>query len=152
MGKINPERINEGRRVTKVATEKATCWESAITETRIPMPVEADKNSKVVKNKRIILPLISTPNRKYPTMRIMAALNKDRIRYGSILPEINSKELIGETFICSMVPLSFSLTSDKETLIAAVIRSIIAMRPGIRKRVVCRSGLYQKRASNSIGT
>ena len=152
IGKINPERITDGRRVANVAIEKATCCESAITETRIPMPVDADKKSKVVRNKRIILPFISTPNKKYPTIRIMAALKRESRRYGKIFPAMSSKEFIGETFICSIVPLSFSLTRDKETLIAAVIRRIIAIRPGIRNRVVCRSGLYQKRVCKSIGT
>src|ERR1035437_4014015 len=46
MGNINPDRITDGRRVANVATEKATCCESAITETRGNGPSDARQRRK----------------------------------------------------------------------------------------------------------
>ena len=47
-----------------------------------------------------------------------------------------SRNLVSGLINSEYFDLAGYLKSDKETLIAAVIRSIIAMRPGIRKRVV----------------
>ena len=51
IGNTKPDKINDGNIVIIVATEKATCCESDITETKIPMLVEAIRKINVLRNK-----------------------------------------------------------------------------------------------------
>ena len=70
---------------------------------------------------------------------------------GNVFPKINSIEERDETFSCSIVPLSFSRTNDKATVITAVTINITAIKPGMRNFVVFNSGLNQNCGSSEIG-
>ena len=63
IGKMKPDNITAGKSDTNVATENANCCESAITETKIPIEVEAEMNIKVVMNKSRNEPFTSIPKR-----------------------------------------------------------------------------------------
>ena len=47
IGKINPDKIVDGKSETNVAIENATCCEFAITEIKIPIEVDANRNKRV---------------------------------------------------------------------------------------------------------
>ncbi len=151
IGKINPDNITDGNKDVIVAIWNATCWEDAMLDTKIPKFEAENKKRSVVKNNNKMLPLIVNPNIIWLTITIDAEIIKPIIEYGIDLPNNNSKDLVGETYICSMVPRSFSLTIEREIDITAVITRIIAISPGIKNSVDFNSGLNQNTGSRSMG-
>ena len=63
IGKINPDKMNDGRNETNVAIWKATCCVSATDETKIPKLSDAKRNIKVETNRRMMFPLTGIPNK-----------------------------------------------------------------------------------------
>ena len=80
-------------------------------------------------------------------MRTSAAATSEMRTYGIIFPTMSSTGLMGETSICSIVFLSFSLTMESDVAMTAVIARTKPMSPGTRNFALLSSGLYQMRAS-----
>ena len=64
---------------------------------------------------------------------------------------MNGSGPIGAIRICSIVPRSFSRTTDSAVETTAVIIEMKAIRPGTRKSVLRSCGLYQMRGSRVSG-
>ena len=71
---------------------------------------------------------------------------------GRILPRISSARVAGVTCSCSSVPRSRSRTMALAVNWISVKVRMIAIRPGMMKRDVRRSGLYQGRTRTSMGS
>ena len=67
------------------------------------------------------------------------------------MPITKLVEPIGAMRTCSIVPRSFSRTTDSAVEMTAVIIAMYAMSPGTRNSVLRSSGLYQTRGSTEIG-
>ena len=84
-------------------------------------------------------------------MVIRNAIKKEITEYGITFPNMSSIGETGETFICSIVPSSFSLTIDMAVITTERVIKMEATRPGINPSLVFRSGLNQNIGSKSIG-
>ena len=71
---------------------------------------------------------------------------------GRILPRISSARVAGVTWSCSSVPRSRSRTIALAVNWMSVKVRMIAISPGMMKRDVRRSGLYQGRTRRSTGS
>ncbi len=100
-------------------------------------------------NRRIKLPLTSTPNNIQPVKRIKIAPAVAIIDGAESFPIINSNILIGDTVICSTVFRSFSRTIESEVAITAIIIRMKAINPGIKKLAVFNCGLYHTLGTSS---
>src|SRR5262245_16881859 len=72
-------------------------------------------------------------------------------KYGTVLPTMNENVLRGAIRICSIVPRSFSRTTESAVETTAVIIARYAISPGTRKSVLRSWGLYQMRGSTRMG-
>ena len=68
-----------------------------------------------------------------------------------VFPAMSSNGWSGETAICSIVPRSFSRTTEKAVEMTTMTMRMKAMRPGTRKLALRSSGLYQTRVAASTG-
>src|SRR5688572_32981067 len=72
-------------------------------------------------------------------------------KYGNVLPTMYAPVPSGAIRTCSMVPRSFSRTTDSDVETTAEIMPMYAMRPGMRNTALLSCGLYQTRDSTLIG-
>ena len=73
-------------------------------------------------------------------------------KYGSVLPTMYEPVPRGAMRTCSIVPRSFSRTTDSAVDTTDEIMPMYAMSPGTRNRALRSSGLYQTRGStDTIG-
>ena len=90
------------------------------------------------------------PNSVIAAAMITSADASDTTKYGIVFPTTNDAAPSGAMRTCSMVPRSFSRTTESAVETTAVIIAMYAMRPGTRNNVLRSSGLYQTRGSTEM--
>ena len=124
IGKMNPESISVGSRETTAASWKATCCVSATVEINRPSACALTRNSERASSSTTHDPRIGSPNSTIAATMIAIAETSEMMKYGIVLPAMNLVAASGAMRICSIVPRSFSPTTDSAVEITA---EIIAM-------------------------
>ena len=93
--------------------------------------VNINNNNSNNNNKR--LPLIGTPNTKYPSSNTTIEITKARKIYGITLAMMICIGFMGDASKTSIVPSSFSRVSEIEVIIAVTSINIIVIKPGTNR-------------------
>ena len=106
------------------------CCVSEIVEIKRPIPTVVIKYKPFAKNKSGTLPRTGISNQKTLIRVTKIIFTKPRKMDGMVLPKMNSNGLIGVTTICSIVPISFSRTTDILVNKSETNMTIAAITPG----------------------
>src|SRR5262249_2951222 len=92
-------------------------------------------------------PFIGRPNNTIDARMIARDEDTAMQKYGSVFPMMYDVVPSGAMRTCSIVPRSFSRTTESEVDTTDDIMPMYAMSPGTRKSALRSSGLYQTRGS-----
>ena len=92
-------------------------------------------------------PRMGMSNSTMAANTISTADVNDIARYGRVFPRMYATGPTGAILTCSIVPRSFSRTTERAVETTAVIIEMYAIRPGTRNRALRSCGLYQMRGS-----
>src|SRR3990172_992113 len=141
IGTVVPERNIIGKRMKKDMS-RACCIFFESVDTKTPIPMLVKRNIIEAKKKSGTLPLMGSPI----IMAIMTLGKSENIAIDTVgrsFARITSCLLNGVTIICSIVPVSFSLTMVAAGWIIPTITLAITIIEIIMKNRNLSSGLYQ---------
>ena len=121
IGKMKPDRIIVGSSDDNSATWKATCWVCAMVEISSPCACAPTRNRPIDRHNSAHEPRIGRSNSSIAARITVIAETNEITRYGSVLPRMYGSGLSGAIRTCSMVPRSFSRTTDSAVDTTAVI-------------------------------
>src|SRR5439155_26632621 len=94
---------------------------------------------------------VGRSNNAIETTTMPRAEVSETTKYGMVLPRTNEAASSGAMRTCSIVPRSFSRTTDSAVDRTAVSIEMYAIRPGTRNSALRSSGLYHTRGSTVSG-
>ena len=95
-----------------------------------PQPHGTEEKGHGPQQQHQYLPRKGTSNHRIPTRVTRTTFPREMRTKGMVFPNINSTGRMGVTRICSMVPISFSRTTDRAVSIRLISSTTMAMTPG----------------------
>src|SRR5687768_14175093 len=132
IGKTNPDKIIVGRNDASTASWNATCCDSATVEIINPRPSAPARYSDSASSSNSHEPCIGSPNSSIDANTMNTDVASEMTKYGSVLPMMYVPVPSGAIRTCSIVPRSFSRTTDNDVDTTDEIIPMYAMRPGMR--------------------
>jgi hypothetical protein len=130
IGNTKPDNIIVGRNDASTASWNATCCESARVEIISPRPSAPARYNDRARISRIHEPFIGSPKSPIDASTIASDVASEMAKYGNVLPMMYSPVPSGAILTCSIVPRSFSRTTERDVEMTAEIMPMYAMRPG----------------------